>query len=222
MTARFGRLIAALGAVVFLALPPPAHAAFPPGCTATLDGADLAQADSPARAVEVDADATVKVSGTAPGPVTAYQVFLDLGPLTFKISEGAGNGNKWSGTADIKKYAKFGVGVYKVSAKTTGTVCKGSAYIKVTGRMPLLTVAGGAGSALALLGAAGAAYTGLRRARGRRVAGAVSGVALGLGVGVLLAQFGLVPVGLLSGVVMPVGFGAAGVGLGWPIGAAAA
>lgn len=222
MTARFARRIAALGAVVFLALPLPAHGSFPQGCTATLDGADLAQADSPGRAVEVDADATVKVAGTAPGPVAAYQVFLDIGPLTFKISEGAGNGDKWSGTAEIKKYAKFGVGLYKVSAKTTGTVCAGNAYIRVTGRMALLTVAGATGSALALLGAAGATYTGLRRARGRRVAGAVSGVALGLGVGVLLQQFGLVPIGLLSGVVMPVGFGAAGIGLGWPIGTAAA
>lgn len=52
--------------------------------------------------------------------------------------------------------------------------------------------------------------------RGHRVQGGISGLLFGLGVAILLQQFGLVPLTLLVVVLLPLGAAALGVGLGWP------
>ena len=51
---------------------------------------------------------------------------------------------------------------------------------------------------------------------GHRVQGGISGLLFGLGVAILLQQFGLVPLTLLVVVLLPLGAAALGVGLGWP------
>ena len=53
-------------------------------------------------------------------------------------------------------------------------------------------------------------------AAGHRVQGAVSGLAFGLGLAILLQQFGVVPLTTVVLVLLPLGAALVGVGLGWP------
>ncbi len=54
--------------------------------------------------------------------------------------------------------------------------------------------------------------------RGHRVQGAISGLFFGLGVAILLQQFGIVPLTALVALLLPLGMALVGVGLGWPRG----
>jgi hypothetical protein len=52
--------------------------------------------------------------------------------------------------------------------------------------------------------------------QGRRVQGTVSGAAFGLGLVILLQQFGVVPITMLVLLLVPAGMALVGLGLGWP------
>ena len=54
------------------------------------------------------------------------------------------------------------------------------------------------------------------RPRGHRIEGAISGVVFGLGLAILLQQFGVLPLTLLVLLLLPLGMGVVGLGLGWP------
>lgn len=51
---------------------------------------------------------------------------------------------------------------------------------------------------------------------GHRVSGAISGVVFGLGLAILLQQFGLVPLSTLVLVLLPLGWALVGLAIGWP------
>lgn len=59
-------------------------------------------------------------------------------------------------------------------------------------------------------------------AKGRRVRGVISGFVCGLGIAVLLQQFGVVPLTTALLVAVPVGMAIVGLALGWPRGPRAA
>ncbi|HSL59348.1 MAG TPA: hypothetical protein VK866_15985 [Acidimicrobiales bacterium] len=160
-----------LTAVVAVTLPATAQS----GCTATIDGIDVTTAHSPKSAIRVDADATIAVAGQAPGPITGYQVDMVFGPFSFTAADGTvtGGDTGYSTTVDVGDYARFGVGLYRVEGRTTGTVCDEWTYVEVVGRSPLSTLAGaiGAGAAIAGLTGMATAATGAAKA-GRAAAGA--------------------------------------------------
>ena len=54
------------------------------------------------------------------------------------------------------------MGLYRVEGETTGTECSTWAYVKVTGRFPLFTVAGALGGGLTVAGAVGLVRTATR------------------------------------------------------------
>lgn len=54
------------------------------------------------------------------------------------------------------------------------------------------------------------------RARGHRVEGTISGFVFGLGLAILLQQFGVVPLTALVLVLVPLGTAVVGLGVGWP------
>ena len=54
---------------------------------------------------------------------------------------------------------------------------------------------------------------------GHRVQGGVSGVVTGLGIAILLQQFGVVPLTTLTLLLLPIGMALVGVAMGWPRGA---
>ena len=142
------RALVALGAatVVMGATmgPGPADAQVTGGCTATINGQDVNGARSASTAIEVDVDDTVAYVGTAPGPITSYAVDLTIGPASFTAAEDTvdGGDTSFSGDAVVSDYATYGVGLYRVEGRTTGTECSAWAYVKVTGKNPLTTVAG--------------------------------------------------------------------------------
>ena len=165
------RALAAVGALAVVvaatAGPGPADAQVTGGCTATINGQDVGAARSASSAIEVDVDDTVVVVGTAPGPIDTYEVLLTFGPASFTAADGTvdDGDTTYTGDAVIADYATYGVGIYRVEGRTTGTECSTWAYVKVTGRNPLTTVAGVVGAVLTVGGVAGMA-TAMRRPKG--------------------------------------------------------
>lgn len=165
------RVLAAAGALVVVvgatAAPGPADAQVTGGCTATINGQDVGAARSASSAIEVDVDDTATVLGTAPGPIDTYEVVLTLGPASVTAADGTvdDGGTTYTDEAVIADYATYGVGLYRIEGRTTGTPCSTWAYVKVTGRNPLTTVAGVVGAVLTVGGVAGMA-TSLRRPKG--------------------------------------------------------
>ena len=151
--------VAVLGLTVVAARPTSAQVSG--GCSATIDGVDVNTAQNARDAIAVKATDTVVVSGTAPGPISSYQVYLTFGPTRFQVAEGTvtDGSTTWTETIDVADYAIFGVGLYRVEGDTTGTECTGWAYVKVTDKFPLFTVAGAVGGLLTLGGAAGMALS---------------------------------------------------------------
>jgi len=160
-----------LTALVAVTLPATAQS----GCTATIDGVDVSTARTAKSAIRVDADATIAVAGQAPGPITGYQVDMIFGPFSFAAAEGAvsSGDSGYSTMVDVGDYARFGVGLYRVEGRTTGTVCDEWTYVEVVGRSPLTTVAGGIGAAATVAGLAGMAAAAI----GAGTAGATAGAA---------------------------------------------
>jgi len=151
-----GVLVSVLG----LALAGPAGAQeSSDGCTATIDGVDVRDGQSAKSPIRVDADATIVVSGQAPGPITGYEVDLSFGPFSFRGASGtvASGETSYTTTVDVADYARYGVGLYRVEGRTLGTPCEEWTYVEVTGRSPLTTVAGLVGTAAAVGGVAGMA-----------------------------------------------------------------
>lgn len=137
--------------VVLAALPSDGAAAqVTGGCSATIAGQDVGAARSARSAIEVGADDTITVSGSAPGPITGYEVYLSFGGIRFPAASGEVTDNDTSYTTEVNvaDYAVYGVGLYRVEAETTGTPCSTWAYVKVTDRFPLFTVAGAIGGAM--------------------------------------------------------------------------
>lgn len=132
----------------------PAGAQVTGGCSATIDGQDVGSARSASSAISVGAEDTIVVSGSAPGPITGYKVYLSVGGRRFEAASGtvADQKTTYTTTVNVADYARYGVGLYRVEGDTTGTVCSTWAYVKVTGRSPLTTVAGVAGATAAGLG----------------------------------------------------------------------
>jgi hypothetical protein len=163
---RRGALARAVVAVALLAgtvvlLPRPAGAQVTGGCSATIDGQDVNAAQNVRSAIVVDESSTVVVRGVAPGPIDSYKVYLTFAGIRIPAAEGttSATDNSYTTTVDVATFARYGVGVYRVEGETTGTVCTGWAYVKVTGRFPLTTVAGIVGSLLVLLGLFGLVFS---------------------------------------------------------------
>jgi hypothetical protein len=141
---------AALVAGPVVLAPVPAGAQVTGGCAATIDGQDVGSARSARSAIEVGVDDTILVQGTAPGPITGYTVYLSFAGIRFPAAEGEVTDQATSYTTEVQvsDYARYGVGLYRVEAETAGTPCSTWAYVDVTGRFPLFTVAGAVGGAM--------------------------------------------------------------------------
>ncbi len=171
MDARVARaLVAAVTATAIAAgplllAPTPVGAQVTGGCTATVDGQDVGGARSARSAIEVGVDDTIVVQGSAPGPITGYTVYLSFAGIRFPAAEGDVTDQATSYTTDVQvsDYARYGVGLYRVEAETTGTPCSTWAYVDVTGRFPLFTVAGAVGGALTLGGLFGMIRAAVRK-----------------------------------------------------------
>jgi hypothetical protein len=134
------------------------------GCSVTVNGKDVNTAHNASNAIEVGENDTVTVVGNAPGPITGDTVKMKIGPIKFTARDETTDGTDttWTGSVKVSDYAQYGVGIYRVEGASTGTVCTGWAYIKVTGKFPLTTAAGGAAAVFTVVGAAGMASAAMR------------------------------------------------------------
>lgn len=180
--------------LAWAAAPAPAQISGP--CTATINGHDVASATSPADAIEVGHDETVTVAGTdsTGAPYTRIKLrFPPLPDVTVHDEANEGGGTDWGGTVEVADYATWGVGLYQVSGGTDD--CRGRAWIRVTGRSPFTTVAGGTGAGLGVIGLAGAGRA-LRRAKpgfGSLLRSMTGAAPLGIGAALLAQQMAITP-----------------------------
>jgi len=153
----------------------PAGAEINGSCTATMKGIDVRPLSSTktSDAIKVKSDETLVVAATSSSAIDGYDVKMEFAGFKWNVGSGKANGNTWSKTVNVKTYAKFGVGLYKVYGVSNGSApCTGAVLVKISGKNPLTTVAG-AFSAILAIGAVIGAVTGIRHSasplNGRKV-----------------------------------------------------
>lgn len=156
----FAGLVAGSSVLLWAA---PAGAEVNGACRATVAGQDVGSRSSSSTgdAIAVKSDQVVVVGATSSTPITGYRVKMSFAGFEWQVASGKADGNSWQKTVNVKDYARFGVGLYKVKGESLGdSPCTGAVLIKITGKSPLTTVAGGA-SAVLLLGSVIGGATGL-------------------------------------------------------------
>jgi hypothetical protein len=144
-------------------------------CTASIAGSDIGLLDSsdPDDAISVDSDERIEATMFSETGFRSHEIKLGFGAgfpsQTVEEREDDGE-TSFTEEVDVADYATFGVGLYKVTGEailTDNGFCKGAVLVKVTGRNPLTTVAGGVGAAVAVAGTVGAVASGVAAASGR-------------------------------------------------------
>lgn len=131
------------------------------GCVVYINGVDVRSHNTPSNALEVDVNDVVDIYVVAPAPLASYKIEVactDL--LNWTISEETIDGKQTSyrTTIEVADYADYGVGLYKVTATGVlekGDTCSTVAFINVTGKSVLSTVAGASALGLAVSGTFG-------------------------------------------------------------------
>lgn len=192
--ARAGAALAALG--LFLALATPvAVATVTGGCTVT--------GTSPAGSIDLTiagewhlrSTDVVGGSGTAPSPQKAATVFAySLGlPLPVVSGQSEDDEGDTEGSASgivVSTYAVLG---HRFVVAGVSDSCSGQVIIVLDDVNPLLTILGGGGLALAILGLLVVLWTARRGSGcGMTLIGGVAGALAGLGLALLLEQLGVI------------------------------
>jgi hypothetical protein len=138
-------------------------------CSATINGVDvggLSSSDA-GDAIEVKEHTAVPVTMQSAQGITHLRVQLEFAGIRWTVRDEPTSGTSWQNTVPVDKYAKYGVGLYKVIGVSDGPAgsCSGSALINVSGN-PLKTVAGAAAAGITALGAVGVAAAGAASALG--------------------------------------------------------
>jgi hypothetical protein len=154
-------------------------------CSATINGVDvkgLSSSDA-GDAIEVKEHTAVPVTMQSAEGITHLRVQIEFAGFRWTVRDEPTSGISWENTVPVDKYAKWGVGLYKVIGLSEGPAgsCSGSALVRVVGN-PLTTVAGAAAAGITALGGLGLAAAGVAsalegQAEGRAVE---QGVATGI------------------------------------------
>lgn len=189
-------------------------------CSASIAGEGVRLAGTGARdqAIVVAKDASVPIVMTAAGTISHVRVTLAFAGFSWTVKDTAVGSSVYRGTIPVKDYARYGVGLYKVSgvASGPGVSCTGTALVRVKGS-PLTTIAGGVGLGAAALGGLGVLGSMLGGGGGAGISpfrigrGSIAGLIAGAGGLVLLQQFAvLYPTGLVAAIGLALGVGAGG------------
>lgn len=189
-------VVATVTAALAAAVVAPAQAEINGPCTATINGESVGGHSTGATGdpIKVKRHSQVPVSMSSAKQISHLKVQIQFAGFGWTVHSEPTTGTSWSKNVNVDTYAKYGVGLYRVSGSSSGPglSCSGAALVKVDGN-PLTTVAGGVGLGLTVIGAIGLALVGLRGGGGWPLAaGPLLGLIGGLGVGVLLQQYGLV------------------------------
>src|SRR6266568_2939388 len=151
----------ASAALVAVVLAAPVQADISGPCAATIDKENVATRSTGARAepIPVDRHSHVPVAMSSSHRITHLTVELEWGGITWSVHDEPTRGTSWEREVNVDKYAKYGVGLYKVSGTSSAGSfsCTGAALVDVQGGNPLGTLAGGAGLGLTVLGSVGVA-----------------------------------------------------------------
>jgi hypothetical protein len=97
--------------------------------------------------------------------ITRLRVQIEFAGFRRTVRDEPTSGTSWENSVPVDKYAKYGVGLYKVIGLSEGPAgtCSGSALVRVVGN-PLTTVAGAAAAGITALGGLGLAAAGVASA----------------------------------------------------------
>jgi hypothetical protein len=118
------------------------------GCHAFINGIDVSSYNTPDNALDVDIDEVLNVSVVAPTPFASHKVdmtFMDLFSWTVSKETDTGTETSYSTTVNVKDYANYGEGLYKVTATgvlQNGDKCSTVVFIAVGGKSFATTLAG--------------------------------------------------------------------------------
>ncbi len=159
--------IVLMAGILTLSLAAPSSAQIKGSCPVTIDGARANLFMTPGTAHRVFKDSYVDIEFSSTQHISGHRVWIGFGyGPGFMVADGADDGTSWSESVEVARYARYGVGLYEVTAETYGEGgCTSTAYFMVEGN-PLTTPAGAGGAAAAtigVLGMAGSAVTGSRK-----------------------------------------------------------
>jgi hypothetical protein len=180
-----------LAAVVcVLAGTAPAAAAVEGPCAAWFNGVDADRVGSLSSPLLLGAAESLAFSGTDEGTTRRAEVSVLLGPVTLGRSASSQStaASEFAASLDLSDVAPYGVGLLRIRATTDN--CTIEAWLRVGGRLPLTTLAGVGGAALALAGLTGQAAALIARRRWSRWVAGGSGLFTGAGVALLGQQLG--------------------------------
>jgi hypothetical protein len=156
------------GGVALGALAGPAGAEVSGPCQGTIKGVDVASVSSADidDAIPVGQTESVAVGATAAGELERYKIQLGFAGINWTVAKGTADGTSWSKTVEVDDYARYGVGLYKVTGVSSGGVsCSGAALVKVDGS-PFGSIAGIVGAALTVIGVGAVATNTLKGLKG--------------------------------------------------------
>ncbi|MDQ3121192.1 MAG: hypothetical protein M3Q59_01500 [Actinomycetota bacterium] len=190
------RLVTALVVVLGLAFAPEALATIEGPCEATVAGEDVVARDTFARsdAISVPETGGVPVIITANRPLDNLKLEIEFTGIPYEVRDEPTTVNSTTGVVPVDDYAKYGIGLYKIVATSTGQgfTCVATALVDVQGN-PLETAAGAIGIAMVIVGGLGVFSFALRGGRPglATLLAMFLGVILAAGIGLLLQQYGL-------------------------------
>ncbi len=185
------RLFAAL--VVFgwpVVLAAPAAASVEGDCTAVFNGVSVDRIDGLGNPLELDAGDTLVFSGSSTAGTTIARIALVAGPIEVDAASTAypSASTEFSATIDLDEISPYAVGLFRIRGTADG--CSAEAWLRITGRFPLATLAGLTGAGLAIGGLAGQLGAMASRRKWAGLGAALAGILTGGGAAVLGQQFG--------------------------------
>ena len=164
-------------------------------CSASLAGTNVAGngTGATAKPIVVAHGASVPIVMSSSGQLTHVRINLEFAGISWAVKDKAVKTPVYRDTIPVNDYAKYGVGLYKVTGTGTGpgVTCSGAALVRVKGSA-LTSYAGIGAIAATLLGVAGVVLAGLGSAAHvspfRVAFGAIAGLIAALGVLVLLQE----------------------------------
>ena len=198
-----------------LALPAIAFGTITGGCAATGTSTSGGTIDlAAATEWHVKSTDTISGTGTAPSPQTSASVGAYGLGLAIPIASGSGGGDT-SGSVTGLAMSTFSLLGARFTMEGTSTGagggCSGQVLLVIDDVNPLLTVLGGGGAAVAAVGAV-ILLAAMRMGGGfgSRLVGLLFGLVGGAGLGLSLAQFGILDAASIVGLAVAVGGGVIG------------
>jgi hypothetical protein len=129
-------------------------------CSATFAGVNVAKlgAGATSKPIQVKHDAVVPIKLQAPRRLTRVKIVLSFVGFSWTVKDKPATTPLYQDSLSVKAYAKYGVGLYKVTGQGNGAgfACSGSALVRVAGS-PIGSIAGIAALVAAILGGGGLA-----------------------------------------------------------------